>query len=63
MLPGGFLVSGVATGVRALGRRTRVRVIGTVVPDALRIDLRQSSLTVPLAELAEAHGALAEFFL
>jgi phosphoribosylformylglycinamidine synthase II len=61
--PGGFIVSGIATGVRALGRRTRVRVIGTVVPDALRIDRGGLSLTATLAELVEAHGALAELFL
>jgi phosphoribosylformylglycinamidine synthase subunit PurL len=61
--PGGFLVSGIATGVRALGRRTRVRVIGTVSTDALRIDLGDISLTTTLTELAEAHGALAELFL
>jgi phosphoribosylformylglycinamidine (FGAM) synthase-like enzyme len=60
--PGGFLVSGISTGVRALGRRTRVRVIGTVCPDALRIDLGDVSLTVTSVELAEAHGALAELF-
>jgi phosphoribosylformylglycinamidine synthase len=61
--PGGFIVSGIPTGVRALGRRTRVRVIGTVCADALRIDLGELSLTATLAELTEAHGALAEFFL
>jgi phosphoribosylformylglycinamidine synthase len=61
--PGGFLVSGIATGVRALGRRTRVRVIGAVSSDALRIDLRELSLTATLAELAQAHGALAALFL
>jgi phosphoribosylformylglycinamidine synthase subunit PurL len=61
--PGGFLVSGISTGVRALGRRTHVRVIGTVVPNALRIDLGELSLTATLAELAGAHGALSELFL
>jgi phosphoribosylformylglycinamidine synthase len=61
--PGGFLVSGISTGVRALGRRTHVRVIGTVLPDALRIDLGELSLTATLAELAGAHGALSELFL
>ncbi len=60
--PGGFIVSGIPTGVRALGRRTRVRVIGTVCTEALRIDLGEHSLSVTLAEMAEAHGALAEFF-
>ena len=62
--PGGFLVSGLPTGVRALGRRTRVRVIGTTIsPETLRIDLDESSLTATLAELTEAHAALAELFL
>ncbi len=61
--PGGFLISGTPTGVRALGRRTRVRVIGmTVAPGALRIDVGDVSLTATLAELAEAHGALTELF-
>jgi phosphoribosylformylglycinamidine synthase len=60
--PGGFIVSGIATGVRALGRRTPVRVIGTVLPDALQIDRGELSLSAPLIELAEAHGALAELF-
>jgi phosphoribosylformylglycinamidine synthase subunit PurL len=60
--PGGFLVSGIATGVRALGRRTRVRVIGTVSTDALSIQLGDVSLSATLTELTEAHGALAELF-
>jgi phosphoribosylformylglycinamidine synthase len=61
--PGGFLISGISTGVRALGRRTRVRVIGTVRPDALRIGLGDVSLSATLAELTEAHAALGELFL
>jgi phosphoribosylformylglycinamidine synthase II len=60
--PGGFLVSGISTGVRALGRRTHVRVIGTVCSDALSIRLGDISLSATLVELAEAHGALAELF-
>ncbi len=60
--PGGFLVSGISTGVRALGRRTHVRVIGTVCPGALSIRLGDVSLSATLTELAEAHGALAELF-
>jgi phosphoribosylformylglycinamidine synthase subunit PurL len=60
--PGGFIVSGIATGVRALGRRTPVRVIGTVVPAELRIDLGEFSLSASLTELTEAHGALAVLF-
>jgi phosphoribosylformylglycinamidine synthase len=59
---GGFLVSGISTGVRALGRRTHVRVLGTVCPDALSIGLGDVSLSVTLTELAEAHSALAELF-
>jgi phosphoribosylformylglycinamidine (FGAM) synthase-like enzyme len=61
--PGGFIVSGIATGVCALGRRTRVRVIGTVAPDALRIDLGDVSFSATLAELAEAHASLGKLFL
>jgi phosphoribosylformylglycinamidine (FGAM) synthase-like enzyme len=61
--PGGFLISGIPTGVRALGRRTRVRVIGTVRPDVLRIQLGDVSLSAALPELAAAHAALAELFL
>jgi phosphoribosylformylglycinamidine (FGAM) synthase-like enzyme len=60
--PGGFLVSGVTTGVRALGRRTRVRVIGTVCPDTLSIRLGDVSLSATLAELAEAHASLGKLF-
>jgi phosphoribosylformylglycinamidine synthase subunit PurL len=60
--PGGFIVSGISTGVRALGRRTYVRVIGTVRPDALSIGLGDISLSATLAEMAKAHGALAELF-
>jgi phosphoribosylformylglycinamidine synthase subunit PurL len=61
---GGFLVSGTPTGVRALGRRTTVRVIGTTVSgDALRITIGDLTLAATLAELAEAHGALEALFL
>jgi phosphoribosylformylglycinamidine synthase len=59
---GGFLVSGISTGVRALGRRTHVRVIGTVCPAALNIGLGDASLSATLTELAEAHSSLAELF-
>ena len=60
--PGGFIVSGISTGVRALGRRTRVRVIGTVCPDVLSIRLGDVSFAATLTELAEAHGVLAALF-
>jgi phosphoribosylformylglycinamidine synthase len=60
--PGGFIVSGLPSGVRALGRRTTVRVIGTVRAEEMRIDLGGLSLSATLAELRDAHGALAELF-
>ncbi len=60
--PGGFLISGTPMGVRALGRRTRVRVIGMTVSAGMRIDLGDVSLTATLAELARAHDSLRELF-
>jgi phosphoribosylformylglycinamidine synthase subunit PurL len=60
--PGGFLISGTPTGVRALGRRTRVRVIGTVSGDALQIALGELALSATLTELADAHASLYELF-
>jgi phosphoribosylformylglycinamidine synthase II len=60
--PGGFLVSGTPGGVRALGRRTPVRVLGTVGGHTLRIAHGGERVEVALDELAEAHGALAELF-
>ncbi len=60
--PGGFLLSGTESGVRALGRRTPVRVLGTVGVGALSLTLAGETLSATLDELAEAHGALAELF-
>ncbi len=60
--PGGFLVSGTESGVRALGRRTPVWVLGTVGAGALSITVAGETLSATLAELADAHGALAELF-
>jgi phosphoribosylformylglycinamidine synthase len=60
--PGGFVVSGTPSGVSSLGRRTHVRVIGTVGGDALRIAIGDLKLSATLAELMEAHGALAGLF-
>ena len=55
--------------LRALGERAPVRVLGTVGGEALQIAIvpapRQAAsdqLTVSLAELSEAHSALAELF-
>ena len=60
--PGGFVVSGRERAVRELGERVPVRVIGTVGGDALRIELQGQTLSATLAELAEAHQALAVLF-
>jgi phosphoribosylformylglycinamidine synthase II len=60
--PGGFLISGTPSGVSSLGRRTHTRVIGTVGGDALQVTIGDLTLGVPLVELAQAHGALAELF-
>ena len=60
--PGGFLVSGTESGVRALGRRTPVTLLGTVGGPTLRIALGAEEIDVTLTELAAAHAALAELF-
>jgi phosphoribosylformylglycinamidine synthase II len=60
--PGGFLVSGSDSGVRALGRRTSVRVLGTVGGSALRIAAGETLVEATLEEMADAHGALAALF-
>jgi phosphoribosylformylglycinamidine synthase subunit PurL len=60
--PGGFLISGTSSGVSSLGRRTHTRVIGTVGGDALQVTIGDLTLAVTLAELAQAHGALAGLF-
>jgi phosphoribosylformylglycinamidine synthase subunit PurL len=61
--PGGFVVSGGEDALRALGERTPVRTIGTVGGNALRISLpAEATLSTTLAELKDAHGALAELF-
>jgi phosphoribosylformylglycinamidine (FGAM) synthase-like enzyme len=59
---GGFLVSGTPTGVRSLGRRTPVRVIGTAGGEHLRIVVGGERLEISLGELAQAHAALALLF-
>ncbi len=60
--PGGFLVSGIATGVRALGRRTQVHVIGTVGGEEFQIAAGGLNLSATLSELADAHNSLRELF-
>ncbi len=61
--PGGFVVIGPARRARGAGRRAPLRMFGTVerrrVDD---LDRSRATLSATLAELAEAHGALAELF-
>ena len=61
---GGFLVSGSPQALRELGRRARVRPLGTVGGDVLRIATGEppEAFEIPLAELADAHGALGDLF-
>ena len=56
--PGGFVVSGGEDALRRLGERVEVEVVGRVGGDALEA----GGFTVALAELREAHGALAPLF-
>jgi len=61
--PGGFLLSGPEAGLRALGERVALRLIGTVGGDALRVELDGGGLELGLEELAAAHaGGLEEYF-
>jgi phosphoribosylformylglycinamidine synthase II len=60
--PAGFLVSGTPSGVRSLGRRTNMHVIGTVGGAALQIMVGDLMLSATLAELTEAHSALDGLF-
>ena len=64
---GGFLVSGSEDALRALGASTPVQIVGSVGGDVLQIECfaraqGASPISLTLAELAEAHGALAELF-
>jgi len=62
--PGGFLLSGPEAGLRALGERTALQLIGTVGGESLTIELEGAELLeVGLGELGEAHGrGLEEYF-
>jgi phosphoribosylformylglycinamidine synthase II len=69
---GGFLLSGGERELLALGERTHVRIVGSVGGQALRIDwpapphgdgdAEGERIECSLADLAEAHRALAELF-
>jgi phosphoribosylformylglycinamidine synthase len=60
--PGGFVVSGSEQSLRSLGGAVAVRLIGTVAGSALEIATGDERLSVTLAELAEAAGALEALF-
>ncbi len=69
--PGGFLVSGPESALGELARHTTVRLLGRVGGESLRIELGAeptervepaAHLELTLAELAEAHQALAALF-
>ncbi len=64
---GGFVVSGGEDALRALGALTPVRIVGSVGGDVLKIECsaragEASPISLTLAELADAHGALGELF-
>ena len=56
--PGGFVVSGPAEVLDALGERTRMRPIGEVGGETLRISAAHRDFEVTLERMREAHGAL-----
>jgi phosphoribosylformylglycinamidine synthase len=60
--PGGFVVSGPREALEDLGRRIPLDVFGTVGGDALEVAVGDARERWRLAELREAHGALARLF-
>jgi phosphoribosylformylglycinamidine (FGAM) synthase-like enzyme len=60
--PGGFVVSGPGDALAELAERAPLRMLGTVEGNGLTISTDAGTLSATLAELAEAHGALAELF-
>jgi phosphoribosylformylglycinamidine synthase len=60
--PGGFIVSGPAAVLDELAKRTRMRPLGEVGGDTLRISAAHRELELSLAQLREAYGALAAAF-
>jgi phosphoribosylformylglycinamidine (FGAM) synthase-like enzyme len=60
--PGGFVVSGPGEALAELAERAPLRMLGTVEGNGLTISTDAGALSATLAELAEAHGALAELF-
>jgi phosphoribosylformylglycinamidine synthase subunit PurL len=60
--PGGFVVSGPRAALDELAQRIPLDVFGTVGGDTLSISIAGETLTATLAELREAHSALARLF-
>jgi len=61
--PGGFVVSGPAGALEALGAGgVPVQVMGEVGGDVLTIAVGEELVTVPLQRLAEAHDGLSALF-
>ena len=60
--PGGFVVSGLSEALAELAPQAPLQILGTVASDTLTIATGAGVLSATLAELAEAHGALAELF-
>jgi phosphoribosylformylglycinamidine synthase subunit PurL len=58
----GFVVSGPADVLRALGERVSLQVIGAVGGEALDVTCGEAQLALTLAELRSAHSALAPLF-
>jgi phosphoribosylformylglycinamidine synthase len=60
--PGGFIVSGPGEVLDELAKRTRMRPIGEVGGDSLRISAAHRELGLSLAQLRQAYAALAAAF-
>jgi phosphoribosylformylglycinamidine synthase II len=60
--PGGFVVSGSREALEVLSARVPLDVFGTVGGEELRLTIAGETSTWSLAELVEAHGALAKLF-
>ncbi|HEY1687467.1 MAG TPA: phosphoribosylformylglycinamidine synthase subunit PurL [Solirubrobacteraceae bacterium] len=60
--PACFLVSGEQAALRRLGERIELTLLGEVGGEDLVIEAQPTALRLSLAELEQAHGALAELF-
>jgi phosphoribosylformylglycinamidine synthase subunit PurL len=60
--PGGFVVSGPSAALEDLGAQVPLDVFGSVGGEALEVAIGGHAARWTLAELRDAHGALARFF-